>query len=175
MTPPIIETDRLRLRGPGPQDEATFVAFQASERSRFVGGPMDPLKAWTILGLEIGHWTLRGFGMWAVTLKGSDDALGYVGCWRPNTWPENELGWILFSESHEGKGIAREAAEAARRFAYETLGWSTAVSYIAPGNARSIGLAKRLGCTLDAGAERPVFDEREPCLVYRHPAPEAAP
>ena len=68
--------------------------------------------------------------------------LGLVGLWFPEGWHEPEIGWILF-EGAEGRGIAREAAEAARAHAYGTLGWTTAVSVIHPGNARSIALADR--------------------------------
>ena len=90
--------------------------------------------------------------------------------WHPITWPEREIGWSVYDPAIEGTGIAREAAEAVRAWAYTTLGWTTAVSYIDPDNAASIRLAERLGCTLDEAAEKP---EGEPCLVYRHPAPEA--
>jgi RimJ/RimL family protein N-acetyltransferase len=58
-----------------------------------------------------------------------------------------------------------------RAHAFRDLGWTTAVSYIDPDNARSIALAERLGAVRDRGARQPVFDK--PCLVYRH-SPEAA-
>ena len=166
---PVLETERLVLRGPEPKDEAGYVAFFASERGRFVGGNGTRSLGWLAFASEVGHWTLRGFGMWAVTLRGSDDCLGFVGCWFPGGNPEREIGWQVWPEA-EGKGIAFEAALAARTHAYGTLGWDGAVSYIDHGNTRSIRLAERLGAVRDDDAERPVGDE---CLVYRHPAPEA--
>ena len=60
-----------------------------------------------------------------------------------------------------------EAAVAARRYAYDTLGWTRPVSYIHPDNARSIALAERLGCVRDPNAACP-FPET-PDLVFRHP------
>lgn len=167
---PILRTERLILREPGPQDVDGVVRFYMSDRSRFVGGPLGRRQAWLMLASEIGHWRLRGFGMWAATESASDVCIGMVGCWRPDDWPENEIGWLLW-EGAEGKGFAHEAALAARRCAYERFGWSTAVSYIVHGNTRSAALAERLGATIDATAEQPSGDRD--CWVYRHPAPDA--
>ncbi len=165
---PVIETERLVLRGPEPRDCDGFCAFMTSERSRYAGGVLDRPAAWRAFGVELGHWPLRGCGMWAVTMKGVDTCLGLVGCWYPDGKPERELGWILW-EYAEGKGVAFEAAAASRDYAYRELGWDTAVSYIAPENARSIALAERLGAVRDDDADRPSPED----LVYRHPAPEA--
>lgn len=167
--PPVIETERLVLRGPEPRDWAGFRDFFMSERAAYVGGPFPRRKAWYAFATEIGHWHIHGFGMWAVTMKGDDTCLGNVGCWFPDTWPEKEIGWQLWPEA-EGRGIAHEAALAARAYAYGSFGWSGAVSYIDHANARSIRLAERLGAVRDDAAVRPVGDD---CLVYRHPAPEA--
>ncbi|TMV69267.1 GNAT family N-acetyltransferase, partial [Thioclava sp. BHET1] len=82
-----------------------------------------------------------------------------------------EMGWSLWSAEGEGRGYAREAARAVIAHAFGPLGWDTAVSYIAPDNARSIALAERLGAIRDDSAAHP---GDTPCLVYRHPKPEAA-
>lgn len=165
---PILETDRLVLRGPKAADTDGYVDFMMSKRSQYVGGHLSRAKSWRAFTNEIGHWLIRGFGMWAVTMKGDDTCLGYVGPWRPEGWPENEIGWVIWEDA-EGKGVAQEAARAARDFAYGTLGWTTAVSYIDRPNHRSIALAERLGCVRDRGAATPEGDD---CLVYRHPGPE---
>ncbi len=165
----ILETETLILRKPGPQDVAATVDFFMSPRSSMAGGPLTQGKAWRQFAAEVGHWDLVGCGMWAVTPKGGDDAIaGLVGPWCPMDWPEKELGWVIF-DGFEGKGIAFEAATAARRDAFERLGWETAVSYIDPENVRSIALAERLGATLDQSAPQP--KPETPCLVYRHPTP----
>lgn len=168
MTGPVIETARLRLRQPEAKDGADYAAFYQSDRSRYMGGPQSELYSWLDYYAEVGHWTIRGFGMFAVTMKGDDRALGLVGPWFPPTWPEHEIGWVLWAEA-EGKGIAREAATAARAHAYRDLGWKTAVSYIHPENARSIRLAEALGARPDPEAATPFPGS----LIYRHPAPEA--
>lgn len=167
---PILETERLILRGPEAKDCEGFVDYFTSERSRYTGGRLNRREAWRLFGTEIGHWALRGFGMWSVTERGADDCVGMVGCWMPEGWPETELGWILWPDA-EGRGIGYEAAIAARSCAYCQFGWTTAVSYIAFDNARSVALAERLGAKRDETAAFPKEDQ--PCLVYRHPSPAA--
>lgn len=171
---PTLETERLVLRGPRMGDVAAWADFVASDRSRFVRGDDTSLRtSWRGFAHVAGMWMLRGYGTFVFALKDTpDQALGMTGPWHPLDWPEQELGWTVWSAEAEGKGYAQEAAREGRRFAYEDLGWQTAVSYIDPENARSIALAERLGCTLDPEAETPDFDG-EAVLVYRHPAPEA--
>ena len=168
---PTLETARLVLRAPKPADAEAFVAFYGTERSKFVGGPLDKRTAWNFFGTEIGHWVIRGYGMFVVTSKDSDAPLGIVGHWKPNTWPETEIGWVLFSSQSEGHGYVTEAARACVDHAWATLKWDSIVSYIDHGNQASVAVAERLGATLDPKAAIPNPDK--PCFVYRHPKPEA--
>ncbi|MBF9043483.1 GNAT family N-acetyltransferase [Rhodobacterales bacterium HKCCE4037] len=163
---PVLHTERLTLRGPEARDWPAFRDYFLSPRSHFTGGPYEtPKQAWTLFAAEIGHWYIHGFGMWSVDLDGT--AIGLVGCWYPDGWPEREIGWLLW-DGYEGQGYALEAAQAARAQCYGPFGWDTAVSYIHRDNARSIALAERLGCVRDTAAIHPNPD----ALVYRHPAPQ---
>ncbi|MGX9355327.1 GNAT family N-acetyltransferase [Roseobacteraceae bacterium S113] len=167
MTSLTLTTDRLTLRRPEPRDEAAIHAFYRSERAQYVGGnSSDTFLAWKAVALMYGHWSLRGYGLWAVAERGSDDVMGLVGPFYPTGWPETEIGWVLF-DGHEGKGVAAEAARAAIADARTRLGWTDIVHYIAPENTRSIALAERLGATRDPSAVVPKPDA--PCLVYRQP------
>lgn len=177
MTPrltdtPVLDTPRLTLRAFGPQDIEAGVAFLMQDRTRYMGGPFTRAAAWDHCAGLIGHWAIRGHGLFSICLKGSDEPIGDAGLLCPGGYHEPELGWGLWSAEHEGKGIAYEAAQAVRAHAYAHHGWSTLVSYIDPGNARSIGLAKRLGCTLDPEAKLPDLPDWDGTLTYRHPAPE---
>ena len=163
---PTLETQRFVLRPPKVADFAPLSAFFASERARHVGGPQTGERAlWNILGHITGHWVLRGFGSFIITAKGEDQALGMVGPWFPATWPEKEIGWTCWDAAREGTGMMTECAEAALTHAFGPLGWTAAVSYIAPDNDRSIRLAEKLGAYLDPAAASPGDD---PTLVYRH-------
>ncbi|RDW13979.1 GNAT family N-acetyltransferase [Paracoccus thiocyanatus] len=173
---PVLTTERLVLRAPQAGDWPAWRDFFESDRAGFVGGPMvQPGQSWRAFGHFIGHWVLRGYGMFVLTERGSDLGLGAVGPWFPDGWPEHEIGWTLWSGALEGRGYAQEAALAARDFALRTLGWSRPVSYIDPANVRSIALARRLGAVHDPQAEAPHFgDDRSPPHVFRHPLAGAA-
>ena len=170
---PVLETERLTLRAPVASDYPAWEAFAASDRARYLGGPHDSQAAWRAFGHFVGHWVMRGYGQFTVTLKGEDRPLGSVGPWFPGGWAETEIGWILWDAGIEGKGIAREAAIAARAYAFDSLGWTTAVSYIEPENARSIALAERLGARLDPQAPLSALHREIGALAYRHPKPES--
>lgn len=169
MQIPTLETPRLILRPLTPDDFEPLCAFYATEHSKFVGGPMTPELVWRALATELGHWALRGFGRWAVEEKATGKMVGLVGLWRPEGFPENELGWDLLPEA-TGQGYATEAALAARAYAYETLAWPTLVSMIVPENTGSIGVATRLGAEYDSDFTHERFG---PMQLWRHPAPEA--
>ena len=164
---PVLETERLVLKGPEPQDYPDFKATFTSFRARYMGGPLNAYEAWMLYAAEIGHWEIRGFGMWMIHDKDTDATLGMAGGWQPAMWPERELAWIIWPEV-AGKGYALEAVHAARAHFYQH-GWDGAVSYIDPYNLDSIRLAERLGCTKDKSAQS-IGDED---AVYRHPSPSA--
>jgi RimJ/RimL family protein N-acetyltransferase len=171
---PVLTTDRLSLRAPRSGDFAPWAAFVGSKRAYHIGGPMSAELAWRGMCHLTGHWVHRGYGMFILALKSApDDPIGMAGPWFPEGWPETEIGWSIWSESAEGKGYAAEAAIATRAFAYRTLGWQTAVSYIEPGNTRSIALAERLGAWRDPFALSISEDGSD--LVFRHPAPGELP
>ncbi|MCU9836554.1 GNAT family N-acetyltransferase [Ruegeria sp. WL0004] len=168
MTPiPTISTPRLTLRAPELRDYPAFAAFYASDRSRFVGGPATSEQAWRFLAVELGHWPLRGYGRWAVEETATGKLAGIVGLWNPEGWPEPEIGWDLMN-GFEGKGYATEAASAARDYAYDVLGWQTAISLVAIGNDASARVAQRLGATPDGMFRHERFGQLE---IWRHPAP----
>lgn len=172
---PVIETERLILRAPQAADFEVFAPFVMSDRARFVGGGADKEigHAWRVLAVLSGHWHLHGFGIFVAEEKATGQPVGSMGPWFPGDWPERELSWTIWTEAAEGQGFAFEGVTAIRRHVYGELGWDTAVSYIDARNARSLALARRLGCRLDPDARAPFRDE--PVEVWRHPAPEDTP
>jgi RimJ/RimL family protein N-acetyltransferase len=166
---PIVETERLVLRGPMAKDLEPFIAFRGSDRAKWVGGPSDRVEAWRGFAGAVGHWHLLGFGRWVVTRRGEDRAIGLVGGILAEGWPEREIGWTMFEG--EGEGYAFEAATAVRATLYRDFGWTSAVSYVDPANTRSAALAERLNCAIDPDAEPLRIAPH--VQVWRHPAPEA--
>ncbi|MFN3527260.1 MAG: GNAT family N-acetyltransferase [Paracoccus sp. (in: a-proteobacteria)] len=166
LTPtPVLETDRLTLRAPQLSDWQAVRAFGLSERSMFIGGPFSEAQIWTSLLASAGHWAMRGYGMWTIEDKQSGAAIGRTGIINHFDWPEPELGWQIF-EGAEGRGLAYEAAMAARSHAATGFGLSRVISQIHPDNTRSRRLAERMGAVVEREGEV----RGTPCLIYRHPA-----
>ena len=160
---PVLETERLLLRAPRAEDWDAVRVFGVSQRSEFIGGPFEEWQVWTSLLAQMGHWSARGYGMWAVEHKASGRTAGRVGVINHIDWPEPELGWHVY-EGFEGKGIAFEAAEAARDHAQNHMGLGPLISQIHPDNTRSRRLAERLGAVREGEGEV----RGTPCLIYRH-------
>jgi RimJ/RimL family protein N-acetyltransferase len=167
VTIPTVETANLRLRAPKAADFPAYAAFRGSERARILGGPYAADVAFEQMAALVGHWQVRGFGRWMVADKVTDTPLGVVGPFHPLDWPEPEISWSVF-DGAEGRGVAFEAASAARAFAFGTLGWTTAISMIDPANTRSVRLAERLGARPDGVFAHPEYGTM---TIWRHPAP----
>lgn len=161
---PVIETDRLILRAPRFSDLEVITRFGLSDRARHVGGPMPEWQSWNALAVMIGHWVIRGYGWWMIEDKATGLVAGRAGIGHHIDWPEPELGWHLY-EGFEGRGIAYEAALAAREHACGRLGLGPLISLVAPDNLRSRRLAERLGAAPEAEA----VIRGETCIIYRHP------
>lgn len=164
---PVLETERLTLREPRESDFTAALAFNDSPRNVFVGGMLERRWIWRGVLANIGHWALRGYGFWAVEDRATGRFCGHVGLWYPEGWMEPEVGWVLMDHA-EGRSIAHEAATEARRYAYDMLGWQTAVSMIDPANDRSIRLAQRMGCRFEGTYSHVRLGPME---IWRHPAP----
>ncbi|MEX0286123.1 MAG: GNAT family N-acetyltransferase [Paracoccaceae bacterium] len=160
---PTLYTERLTLRPHRAEDFAVMTPLFGSDWSRYMGPPTSEVELWRWVGAEIASWPLLGFGSWGIELTATGDFVGQVGINQPPDYAEVELGWCVWPD-FEGKGIAFEAAQAARHWGFAQRGLDTLVSYIDPRNARSIALAERLGAVRDATAKRPDPDD----LVYRH-------
>lgn len=164
-TVPLFTTDRLTLRAPVLADWPAYLGVFTSARAAHIDGPYDEAGAWADFCEAVAGWLLRGAGMWTITAKGEDAALGWLYLWQQKGDPEPEIGWVLTADA-EGKGYASEAARAVLSHAVALFGAGGFVSYIAEGNHASARLATRLGAARDAVAETAYGD---PALhIYRH-------
>lgn len=149
-----IETARLALRPFREDDIDAYAALCADpEVMRFVGrGPLSREDAWRQMAMLVGHWQLRGYGMWAVEERASGALIGRIGCHFPEGWPDIEVSWVL-ARRHWGKGYGLEGASAAVAYAFTHLDREHIVSLIHPANARSLRLAERLGESVEGEME----------------------
>jgi RimJ/RimL family protein N-acetyltransferase len=112
----------------------------------------------------LGHWALRGYGHWVLEDKASAAFVGWAGLWSPEGFPGREIAWTIVPAAR-GRGLAQEAGRRARAFAYETLGWTSAISLVHVDNAPSIRVAERLGATFECIVPFRGSDS----AIYRHP------
>jgi RimJ/RimL family protein N-acetyltransferase len=144
---PEIETERLRLRQFRESDLDDYARITSdAETMRYLarGEPFDRDEARRSLGFILGHWLVRGFGLWAAEEKASGALIGRIGLLRPDGWPGIEVAWLVARERWR-EGFATEGGRAALDHAFTAVGERRAVSLIAPENAASIRVAEKLG------------------------------
>jgi len=163
---PVITTGRLRLRAPVEADIAPSIRFWASDRSHLMGGPWTEAETRAAFADVAEQWQRLGYGLFILTFRGRDEGIGSIGPFHPDTHPEPEFGWSLWDAGHEGRGLAFEAAEAARTWFFATSGLASFVSHTLPANTRSHRLCARLGAVVDPDARHPYGDA--PTLSFRH-------
>jgi RimJ/RimL family protein N-acetyltransferase len=150
---PTVTTERLVLRPFVEADLDGWAEIVADdETTEFIGGVKSREDAWRQIAMYLGHWTLRGYGQWAVEVKQSGRFIGRCGAWYPEGWPELEIGWTLARDSW-GEGYATEAGRAAMTWAFDSLGLERVASVVDVDNARSRAVAVRLGMSLDYETE----------------------
>ena len=146
-----LETDRLRMRMFREEDLDAYAAICADpEVMRYLGDgrTLSRGEAWRQMALILGHWQLRGYGLWAVEERATGALVGRLGFFEPEGWPGFELGWMLRRASW-GLGYATEGAGRALAHAFTEMGRQRLISLIRPDNHASIRVAERLGERLE--------------------------
>ena len=141
---PSFETKRILLRGGVTADLDKLDEFFSSPESRYVGGPRPRAESWESLCAGVGHWALRGFGLWILTDKTEGKMLGVAGLQQPDGWPEPELIWVLFGD-YTGQGLATEAVQGIRRYIADEYGIKTPISLLYPEYKAVVAMAERMG------------------------------
>ena len=149
---PVIETERLRLRGHRHDDLADSAAMWCDPLVyRYISGkPAPESELWARLLRYAGHWALLGYGYWLVAEKATDRFVGEVGFAdfkreiEPSLKGMPEIGWVLASPMH-AKGYGTEAVRAALAWGDANFGSSRTACIVAPENAGSLRLAGRFG------------------------------
>jgi [ribosomal protein S5]-alanine N-acetyltransferase len=152
--PDRLETAQLVLRRfcPGDLDDLERLCRSpAVERYFGYGVPYGREGAVRLLGWYLGHWEMRGYGVYAVQRREDAAFVGLCGL----IWPERnaycgpdefypELTWAL-GEEWRGRGYAAEAAQAVLDMAFTELGYPVILCLIEQENTASLRAAERLG------------------------------
>ena len=164
---PTLETPRLTLRAHRAADfPDCFAMWSDPAVTRFIGGkPSTQQQSWMRILTYIGHWSLLGFGYWAIEEKGTGSFVGDLGFAdfhrdsRPSLAGVPEMGWALAPAFH-GRGYASEAGLAAVAWADAHFDAPRTACLIDCENAPSMRLAQKFGYQTFERAnygERPTF------------------
>jgi RimJ/RimL family protein N-acetyltransferase len=155
MPGPEIRTERLILRRWRVEDVDPYAAICAEpEVMQWIGGGQtrNRQECAEAIGRFEASWARKGYGLFAMTLKGTDRFIGFTGVAEPEFLPEVmpavEIGWRL-ARDHWGQGLATEAARAALQFALNDIGLTRVISIIQAGNAKSERIASKLSMTVE--------------------------
>lgn len=159
-----LETERLRLRPWREADVDPLLAFYCDPQSRAVyGSDISRADVWRRIALIIGHFQLRGFGLYALEDKSTREFAGYAGLWFPDGWDDVEVGYGI-APQFRGRGLATEAARRILEHGFGELGLPRLVSYINPINVTSIRVAEKLGAAPDGE----FIMHGKPHMIYRY-------
>ncbi|HET8619283.1 MAG TPA: GNAT family N-acetyltransferase [Acidimicrobiales bacterium] len=145
LIPTRYETERLWLHRPVEDDVDGLLPLFDAEVVRYLDGHVPSRDdMWRGVCTWLGHWELRGFGMYTWVEKESGAVVGRGGLWFPSGWPQLEVGWTL-GRAWWGRGYATEVGRAMLALAWESLSPPWMCSIIHPDNAASQAVAERLG------------------------------
>ena len=151
MTVPVLETERLILRGHELGDFPAYAAMWADPVfMRHMGPPRSEEESWGRFLRNEGMWSLVGYGLWAVEEKASGVFVGGCGFMQNRrALPIDcadlpEVGWTFVTAAH-GKGFGSEASRAAIAWADKRPDMPRTWCLIAESNHVSQRLAARMG------------------------------
>lgn len=162
----ILETDRLILRRPLPEDlDGLFALYRDPEiRRYFPDGTLSYAETKEELEWFLdGHPDHPELGLWATIYKENGQFIGRCGLlpWMIEERAEVEVAYLL-DKAYWGQGLATEAALAIVDYAFEQLNLSRLICMMYPENHASENIARKMGMTL----EKVMEDETGQYLLY---------
>ena len=165
-----VRTDRLLLRRWLDSDREPFAQLTAdAEVMRYFPARLTREQSDALAARADALFDTRGYGLWALERLDTGAFIGFTGlAAMPEGIPGSggvEVGWRL-AQSAWGQGFATEAATAALRFGFETLGLAEVNSITAVINIRSRRVMERLGMQVADEFDHPKLPEPSP--LRRH-------
>lgn len=151
---PRVTTERLLLRELRVSDFERYAEHMSDPVVvEYMTPIVDRRSAWRSFSAITGTWMLTGAGWWAVELRTTGEAVGFVGGFFRETTlgladAPLELGWSVY-RPFWGRGIAREAAAAALATGFARHDVPQVVALIHPKNVASIRVSEAIGMRFD--------------------------
>lgn len=156
---PILQTDRLELVAPDESHLDVYAAMYGDPglMAHIRGGQtFDRAGSWNKIALALGHFLLRGYGLWSVRERASGEIVGQAGLINPTGYLAMEIGWLIHRD-YWGRGYASEAGQAALSYALEVVQAARVEAHIEPANLASLAVARKLGMAVDGLASSPTM------------------
>lgn len=115
-----------------------------------------------IMQLNEDHFENDHFGIWKVTLKDTDELIGYTGLWYFFNEPQPQLIYALLKQFTK-KGYAHEFAKAIIEYAFKNLDFKYLIAATDEPHLESQKVAKGLGMEFH---EKRIEDDR-PTLFFK--------
>ncbi len=162
----MIETPRLILRQWLPEDYPSFAQMSKNPKvMQYFPKLLSRSESDALIDKFHDIIDRQGWGFWAVELKATHQFIGFVGLHEQTTQfsfsPCVEIGWRL-DQAYWGQGYAKEAAQAALKFAFDQLALEKVVSFTTLENTKSQSVMQKLNMTY-------VKDFQHPALAVDHP------
>lgn len=144
---PTLETERLILRAFKEEDtEGYHQCCSDPEVMQYLGNgvTLSLEETWRRIAFFLGHWHLRGYGMWDVESKADGVFLGRIGFHQPLNWPGLEIGWLIRKEDWD-KGYATEGAQMILDYGRDVLKLRNIISIVQPLNIPSLKVSEKIG------------------------------
>lgn len=146
----ILETPRLRLRKWQPGEEDLLATFLGDDQVMYAyEGAFNETKIAEWLQWNLQSYEKYGYGLWAIEHKSDGAVIGECGITLQTVKGQEfpEIGYHLISSAWH-QGYMTEAAQAVKKYAFETLQLPEVCSTVRDTNLASMNVAIRNGMTI---------------------------
>ena len=143
----VLETPRLRLREFTSTDvDAMEAILGDAETMQYYPAPFPRPEIEDWIRRNLARYRDCGFGVWAMSVKGSDEVIGDCGCYVREVEGdfEIEMAWHVRCDLW-GRGYATEAARHCIEYAFSSLGAERIIALVRPENLSSCRVAEKNG------------------------------
>jgi RimJ/RimL family protein N-acetyltransferase len=164
---PVIQTERLILRGAEPRDFDTYLKMMECDHH---SSKLTTEDVWRKFTSATGLWLLLRYGYWSIEQKDGGDFIGRAGFGefrrglKPSIDGIPEIGWRIRPDLW-GRGYASEAVSACLEWADKHLSQKV-VAIIESSNRPSVRLAAKAGFD---GPRTATYNNTPILLFERHP------